>query len=136
MFDFVEQAQCAISVRHSATRDDQSMPNRAIVPRHAREQFWRDLVARQQRSGQSIAAFCRAHGLSKPFFFSWRKLLRLRCDAPASFFVPVQIDLPAPLARAVPVEIVLRGGACIQVRSDCDRQMLQIVLAVLEPPPC
>lgn len=99
-----------------------------------REQFWRDLIARQPRSGQSVAAFCRTHGVSQPSFFSWRRRLRLH-RAPSAF-VPVQIDLTSPLAHAAPIEIVLRSGACVRVSHGCDRQTLETVLAVLEPPPC
>ena len=111
------------------------MANRTS-PQREREQFWRDLIARQQRGEQSIAAFCRTHGVSQPSFFSWRKRLRLHRAAPRSPFVPVQIDLTSPLAHAAPIEIVLRSGACVRVSHGCDRQMLETVLAVLEPPPC
>jgi transposase-like protein len=110
------------------------MANRATPRRHDREQFWRDLISRHQRSGQSVAAFCREHGVSQPSFFSWRKRLRLH-NAPSPF-VPIQIDLSAPLAQPAPIEIVLRSGACVRVSRGCDRQTLETVLAVLEPPPC
>jgi hypothetical protein len=113
------------------------MPNRpAAPPHHEREQYWRDLIAQQQRSRQSIAAFCRAQGISQPSFFSWRKRLRLHRGQPASPFVPIQIDLPGSLAHPAPIEILLSSGTCVRVRSGCDRQMLETVLAVLEPPPC
>ena len=112
------------------------MANRAALPRHEREQYWRDLIERQRRTGQSIAAFCRAHGVSQPSFFSWRKRLRLHRRQPASPFVPVQIDLTSRLAHPAPIEIVLRSGTCVRVSHGCDRQMLETVLAVLESPPC
>ena len=70
-----------------------------------REPFWRDLIRRQRRSGQSIAAFCRDHGVSQPSFFSWRKRLRLQRGQPASPFVPVQIDLTSPHADPDPIEM-------------------------------
>jgi len=110
------------------------MASSAAPPRHEREPFWRDLIARHQRSGQSVAAFCRDHGVSQPSFFSWRKRLRLH-SAPSPF-VPIQIDLSAPLAPPAPIEIVLPSGACVRIRPGCDRQTLETVLAVLEPPPC
>lgn len=112
------------------------MANRAALPRQERKQFWRNLIARQQRSGQSIAAFCRTHGVSQPSFFAWRKRLRLQRGQPTSPFVPVEIDLTSPLAHAAPIEIVLSCGTSVRVRPDCDRQTLETVLAVLEPPPC
>lgn len=108
----------------------------SIATPRQREPFWRDLIGRQQRSGLSIAAFCRDHGISQPSFFSWRKRLRLRSDTSPSPFVPVQIDLSSPLAHPAPIEIVLRSGACVRVSHGCDRQTLETVLAVLEPSPC
>jgi transposase-like protein len=110
------------------------MANRAAPPRHEREQFWRDLIAQQRLSDQPIAAFCRDHGVSQPSFFSWRKRLRLHSGQPASPFVPV--ELSSPLAQSAPIEIVLSCGTCVRIRPGCDRQMLETVLAVLEPPPC
>ncbi len=112
------------------------MANTATPRRRQREPFWRDLITRQPRSGQSIAAFCRAHGVSQPSFFAWRRRLRLHRDGPASTFVPVQIDLPPLLTHAPPIEIVLRSGTCVRVSDGCDRQTLETVLAVLERPPC
>jgi len=112
------------------------MANRAAPPRHEREQFWRDLIARQQRSDQPIAAFCRDRGVSQPSFFSWRKRLRLHNGRPSSPFLPVEIDLSSPLAHPAPIEILLPSGACVRVRPGCDRQTLETVLAVLEPSPC
>lgn len=112
------------------------MANTATPRRRQREPFWRDLITRQRRSGQSIATFCRNHGVSQPSFFAWRRRLRLHSGAPPSPFVPVQIDLSSPLAHPAPIEIVLRSGACVRVSHGCDRQTLETVLAALEPQPC
>ena len=40
------------------------MAKRATRRRADREQFWSDLIGRQQRSGQSIREFCDAEGVS------------------------------------------------------------------------
>lgn len=112
------------------------MANTATPRRRQREPFWRDLITRQRRSGQSIAAFCRAHGVSQPSFFAWRRRLRWHEDGSAATFVPVQIDLSAPFPHAAPIEIVLRSGTCVRVSDGCDRQTLETVLAALERPPC
>ena len=39
---------------------------------------WRRLVSEQARSGQSVKAFCREHGLCRPYFFVWKKRLQGR----------------------------------------------------------
>ena len=41
---------------------------------------WRRLVSEQAGSGQSVKAFCREHGLCRPYFFVWKK--RLEKDTP------------------------------------------------------
>jgi transposase-like protein len=44
---------------------------------------WRRLVSEQACSGQSVKAFCRNHGLCRPYFFVWKK--RLQGSAAAKF---------------------------------------------------
>src|ERR1700693_1783709 len=55
-----------------------------------KEQFWRRLVARHDRSGLSVRAFCQLHDVSEPSFYAWRCTLRER-DAQAVHFVPVEL---------------------------------------------
>jgi hypothetical protein len=48
------------------------------MPRTARrapkpEPFWRDLIARWRTSGQTVAAFCAAHGVRPTSFYAWRQ---------------------------------------------------------------
>lgn len=40
-----------------------------------RQSQWRNHLARQAKSGQSVAAFCRAESLSKGSFYAWRARL-------------------------------------------------------------
>src|SRR5205807_4303260 len=49
---------------------------------------WRNLVYEHERSGQSVAAFCRERGLPGSHFFYWKKRLR---EAVAPRFVEVQL---------------------------------------------
>jgi len=44
----------------------------------AKERFWREAVADQTRSGQSIRHFCREHELAESAFYFWRRELRQR----------------------------------------------------------
>lgn len=101
-----------------------------------REQFWRQLIRDQRRSGSSIKAFCRSHGVSEPSFFAWRKKLALskRAERQADF-VAVRVA-PEPIVRSANIEIVLERGRTIRVVPGFDRQVLRDVLAVLEEQPC
>src|SRR5258708_39550115 len=49
---------------------------------------WRRLLSEQSRSGQSVKAFCREHGLCRPYFFVWKK--RLEEDT-SKKFLEVQV---------------------------------------------
>jgi hypothetical protein len=55
-----------------------------------KEAAWRRRLGRQARSGQSVRAWCRVHGVTETAFYWWRKELarRDREDRAASF-VPV-----------------------------------------------
>ena len=43
---------------------------------------WRGLVDRQSRSGQSVRAFCREHGLGESAFYFWRRQLASETRTP------------------------------------------------------
>ena len=47
-----------------------------------KEQFWRQMVARQRQSDLTIRAFCEHAGLSQASFYQWRREL-VRRDAEA-----------------------------------------------------
>ena len=88
---------------------------------------WRKLISQQAKSGESVAAFCREHGLCAPHFFAWRKRLE---SAETKKFVEVKV---APTVTLDPViEIDLGDGRCLRVRPGFSVQHLQAVLAVLE----
>src|SRR5947207_13628415 len=83
-----------------------------------KEQFWRQMVARQRQSDLTIRAFCGHAGLSQASFYQWRRELvrrdRTRPSARAAF-VPLQL-----VPDAAVIEIVLgQSGkawwyACLQ----------------------
>ncbi|HVA19163.1 MAG TPA: hypothetical protein VMU55_03215 [Solirubrobacteraceae bacterium] len=70
---------------------------------------WRELVARQTRSGLSVQAFCRQERLNPWTFYGWRSRLRAR-TAPA---VTAAVGAPAetePAAGFIDLG-ALRGSA-------------------------
>lgn len=112
------------------------MSKKAKGSRSEREQFWRDLIERQQHSGQSIREFCDDEGVSQPSFFSWRKRLRSENARPKSRFLPLQIDVTDSVASSGRIEILLNGGQRVRIEPGFDRRTLEDVLAVLEQQPC
>lgn len=101
---------------------------------------WRALIAEQQQSGQSVAAFCRERGLRDGPFYEWKKRLHPQEAEP---FVAVQIAAvetssasisSAPLPSA-PIEVRLRHGRSLLVGPLFDAAHLLRLLAVLEQEP-
>ena len=70
---------------------------------------WRALVAEQNQSGHSVAAFCSERGLRRGQFFAWKKRLR---EAEAAQFVAVEVAAAAETKR--PATVVHSGA--IEVR--------------------
>ena len=87
---------------------------------------WREIIAQQQASGLTVAAFCRRAQLSAVSFFAWRRKLR-----DAVTFAEVKLVPPAAL-EASGVELHLPAGRRIVVRPGFDRQTLLELLAALE----
>jgi transposase-like protein len=98
-----------------------------------KERQWRRWIARWQRSGLSVAAFCVRHDLPAASFYAWRRTLQAR-DAAATF-VPVRLLTDAVPARGL--EVVLADGRVVRVPPDFDATTLRQLLAVLrEDQPC
>ena len=96
---------------------------------------WRSLVAEQEESGQSGAAFCRARGLSASLFYYWKKRLR---EVATPRFVEVQVARPELSRRDVhsamgsAIEVRLSNGRSLMVAPEFDASHLRALLAVVE----
>lgn len=97
----------------------------------AKEQFWRQAMARWERSRLSVRDFCDGEGFSEGSFYRWRsKLARGDRGSPpvaAETFVPVEVITQARAA----IEIVLPDGVMVRVQPGFDRQTLGQVVALL-----
>lgn len=105
-----------------------------------KENFWRNVLEKQRRSGLSIRAFCARQGLSEPSFHAWRRTLAERdrqsasvASKPTPAFVPVRIALPTTEST---IELVVGVGRVIRVSSGFDADTLRNLIAVLEAPSC
>lgn len=103
-----------------------------------KELYWRGVVRRWERSRQTktIRAFCEAHGLSEPSFYTWRRTIAERDQRQSEDipdFVPVRV---APAAAGPALEVV--GGPServVRVPTGFDADTLRRLLAVLEEGP-
>jgi transposase-like protein len=92
---------------------------------------WRRIIDEQERSGLSVAAYCRREQVAASSLFSWKRRLK-REAAAASAFVEVQQAPDRPVDLAVAIELHLREDRRLLLRPGFDPQTLRQVLAVLE----
>ena len=91
-----------------------------------RRELWRQRIAQQESSGQSIRAYCRGRGLQEHAFYGWRQRLRKQ-TAPVKFAL-VETK-PAEAETARPIELMLASGDRLRIPHDA--ATLKLVLAVL-----
>ena len=113
------------------------MASGATVRDRKKESFWRRHLKAQARSGLSVAAYCRRHGLREYGFYWWRRELAQRDAAVPAAFVPVRVaaELPAVAEEQElgGIEIVLPGDRRLRVMGAAvDRRMLRDVLWALD----
>ena len=93
---------------------------------------WQGLLSEQERSGESVAAFCRERQLCASHFYWWKKRLGARG---AEKFVEVKLAAAAPAPGTVGdprVEVVLKNGRSLRVGPGFDRELVRALAAVLE----
>lgn len=123
--------------RGSATASD---------PRRSRRAYWRAQMAAHEKSGLSVAAFCRQRGLRKGTLTFWRwKVAQEAKAAPRrapSAFVPIRLAPARPAAppdvapAAGELEIAVGPGRCVRVRGRVEAGWLEQVLRVVATLPC
>jgi hypothetical protein len=113
-------------------------------PDLALRQLWQDRLRLFERSGLSAAAFCARQRLPLAAFHHWKRRLRpltattlspqrLSRNAPPPL---IPIDVLPPTAQAVPVEIVLPGGAVLRLAPGCDLAFVRALVQTLGGSPC
>ncbi len=106
----------------------------AKASRADRQRYWREVIQRQQASGQSIVGFCSKEGLCPASFHAWKRRLRrsrrgIERESANQAMVPVQI-VSAPKADMGRLEVQWPGGVVLRVE-DCDAQTIGAVVAAL-----
>lgn len=97
---------------------------------------WRELISAQEASGQSIAAYCRAHDVRAWQFYEWKKRLQQRETAS---FVAVSVRaeeessaLPEPVLRCSAIELRHSRGWSLKIEPGFDADHLRRLLSVVE----
>jgi hypothetical protein len=114
----------------------------------SKERFWRDVILRHKRSGQTIGEFCLERDLSESSFHAWRRTIAERDqqtkqapsnvtvnrhDLPA--FVPLRVAPATETPKTSPLEVVLAPNRVIRVSPGFDAVTLRRLLATLEEDP-
>ena len=90
-----------------------------------RREQWRQRIAEQEKSGQSVSGFCREEGLSGPTFYAWRQRLRKQ-NTPVRFAL---VEAKPAREAVAPLDLILASGD--RLRIPADAATLKLVLAVL-----
>jgi hypothetical protein len=93
-----------------------------------RREQWRQRIAEQESSGQSIRAYCGERGLKESAFYGWRGRLRKQ-NTPVRFAL---VETKPAVETAASLELLLAGGD--RLRIPADAAALKLVLAVLREP--
>jgi hypothetical protein len=93
-----------------------------------RREVWRQRIAQQESSGQTVRAFCRAQQLTEHSFYLWRRQLGALASKPVSFAL-VETNKPSQ----APVELILTSGETLRIPADA--ATLRLVLSVLQNKP-
>ena len=93
-----------------------------------RRELWRQRIAEQENSGQSIRAYCRERELKESAFYGWRGRLRKQ-NTPVRFAL---VETKPVVEAASPLELIMASGDRLRIPSDA--ATLKLVLAVLREP--
>ena len=109
------------------------MPN--TRRRRRADQFWRDTIAAWKESGQTVTAFCAAHGLGESTFFAKRRELARRnqsqnAPTPNPSFAAVRLISDAVIENVVP------GGVVVRVPASADTTAVARLVLALRGEPC
>lgn len=94
-----------------------------------RDEYWRERIAAQERSGLSVQQFCKEQGLNNPSFYYWRK--RLRQQTPVRFALVETAGGPQHNSSEHCLELALPTGERLRIGAGVDAALLRTVLAAL-----
>ena len=90
-----------------------------------RRELWRQRIAQQETSGQSVRAYCRRRGLPEHAFYGWRQRLRKE-NTPVRFAL---VETKPAAESFMTIELLLASGDRIRIPQAA--ATLKLVLGVL-----
>ena len=92
--------------------------------RAAARQAWAERIDRFEQSGQTVAQFCTAEGVSAACFYQWRRKLRSADPAtePLAGFLPVKLQNSPQAQPATVLSVELPGGVRIRFEVNSSTQ--------------
>jgi transposase-like protein len=85
-----------------------------------KREYWSNLIAEQEASGQTIRAFCQKQGVGDNSFYYWRKKLQKSA--------PVQFAVLKTVVSGAPLELILANGEQLRIRNGVDAATFRLVL--------
>jgi putative transposase len=114
------------SMKNTSGRDCAANRSTPMEVRHfermtdQKHEYWSQLIAEQEASGQTIRAFCKERGIGDHSLYFWRKRLRKS--------EPVQFALLKTVSGAAPLELILPSGEQLRISNGVDAATLRLVL--------
>jgi hypothetical protein len=102
----------------------------------ATHQRWVERLERFRQSGQTIAQFCAAEGISEPSFYVWKRTL---ANAAASPLPDTPALVPIRLTHSPatpPIEVVFTSGTVLRFPVDARPEVIAAIVHALEARPC
>jgi transposase len=112
-----------------------SMPKSRRDPATARR-VWAERLDRFRRSGQTVAQFCAAEGVSEPSFYVWKRTLTAGAEPPGPPPAPTLVPIRLTPLPAAPIELALPSGTVVRFPADARPELIVAVLRGLEERPC
>ncbi len=102
-----------------------------------RDSFWQETIAAWKASGQTITAFCAAHGLAEATFYAKRRDLDRHVPTPTRSTPPASPTFAAVRVIADPtVEVLVPCGVVLRVPVGADPAAVARLVLALRGEPC
>src|SRR5436305_7938233 len=89
-----------------------------------RQEYWQQVIAQQEKSGQSVRAFCRERGIGEHSLYMWRQ--RLQRETAVTFAL---VETRRAAAEPAMLELLLTSGD--RLRIPAETSTLRTVLAAV-----
>jgi len=103
---------------------------------------WPVVLAEFQQSGLTIQAFCRAAGIAPSLFYRHRKECRATDPSPRPSlgrgdFIAFQAPVPNLSCGFQPAAVIVFGPSIeLSIRNECDKELVELLIAQLKGSSC